>query len=75
MVKVALQKCDDYSKSKEKIRNAIDLLGGMSSFFRKGETVLIKPNVCEPLAPEKAATTHPLFLKAIIELVQESGAV
>ena len=75
MAKVAVQKCDDYSRSKEKIRNAIDLLGGMDSFFRKGETVLIKPNVCEPLAPEKAATTHPLFLKAVIELVQESGAV
>ncbi len=74
MVKVAVQKCDDYSGSKDKIRNAIDLLGGMDSFFRKGEIVLIKPNVCEPLAPEKAATTHPLFLKAIIELVQESGA-
>jgi len=35
---------------------------------------MIKPNLCDPLPSEKAATTHPLLIKAIVELVKEITA-
>jgi uncharacterized protein (DUF362 family)/MoaA/NifB/PqqE/SkfB family radical SAM enzyme len=71
MSKVAIKRCTDYSSAKEKITEALDLLGGITSFIKPGDTVLLKPNICDPLHPEKAATTHPLFLEAVIDIVKE----
>ena len=39
-----------------------------------GKTVLLKPNILRDTAPEKAVTTHPGFLEAVINLVREWGA-
>ncbi len=72
--KVAVVKCSEYTRVVNAIKNALDLLGGINTFVKKGSKVLIKPNLCDPLPPEKAATTHPLFVKAIIEMVQNCGA-
>ena len=40
----------------------------------KGKTVLLKPNILSDGAPEKAVTTHPVFLEAAIRIVREWGA-
>jgi uncharacterized protein (DUF362 family)/Pyruvate/2-oxoacid:ferredoxin oxidoreductase delta subunit len=37
--------------------------------------VLLKPNMLSAKAPEKAVTTHPEVLRAVIELVQEAGGI
>ncbi|MEM5793531.1 MAG: DUF362 domain-containing protein [Candidatus Aenigmatarchaeota archaeon] len=73
MPKVSIVKCDDYSRSKEAIKKSIDLLGGLENFVKKGDKVLLKPNICEPLPPEKHANTHPEFVRSVIELVKECG--
>ncbi|MDR3166710.1 MAG: DUF362 domain-containing protein, partial [Treponema sp.] len=39
-----------------------------------GKTVLLKPNIVMDASPEKAVTTHPAFLEAVIRLVWEGGA-
>ena len=39
-----------------------------------GKRVLLKPNILMDAAPEKAITTHPAFLEAVIRLVREWGA-
>jgi uncharacterized protein (DUF362 family)/Pyruvate/2-oxoacid:ferredoxin oxidoreductase delta subunit len=39
-----------------------------------GKTVLLKPNILSDSPPEKAITTHPVFLEAAIRLVRENGA-
>ena len=56
------------------IRAAIDALGGMERFVKKGDIVLIKPNVGFDRSPALAATTHPDALRAVARLVLEAGA-
>src|ERR1017187_3953730 len=56
------------------VRAAIGALGGMSRFIRKGDVVMIKPNVAFDTPPALAATTHPETLRAVAKLVLEAGA-
>jgi len=39
----------------------------------KGKKVLLKPNLVSPLAPEKAVTTHPAVIEAIITCLEKRG--
>jgi uncharacterized protein (DUF362 family) len=55
-------------------RNAIAGLGGIRKFVKKGDTVVIKPNIGWDRKPEYAATTHPAVVKAIVEDCLEAGA-
>jgi len=73
MPKVSAVKCADYSKVKTGIKKSIELMGGLK-LFKKRKKVLLKPNISDPLPPEKASNTHPMFVKALIEIVQETGA-
>ena len=56
------------------IRAAIGALGGMERFIKKGDVVLLKPNVAFDRPPALAATTHPEALRAVAKLVMEAGA-
>jgi uncharacterized protein (DUF362 family)/NAD-dependent dihydropyrimidine dehydrogenase PreA subunit len=49
-------------------------LGGMAAFVRPGERVLLKPNMLAAKPPERAVTTHPALLRAVIVAVQAAGA-
>jgi uncharacterized protein (DUF362 family)/Pyruvate/2-oxoacid:ferredoxin oxidoreductase delta subunit len=40
-----------------------------------GAKILIKPNFLAPAKPERALTTHPMVLRAVIEYVLQRGAV
>lgn len=55
-------------------RAAIDALGGISRFIKKGDVVMLKPNVAFDRPPALAATTHPDSLRAVARLVLEAGA-
>lgn len=55
-------------------KKAIALIGGMEKFVRKGQTVVVKPNIGFPRRPEVAATTNPLLVKTIIESCYQAGA-
>ncbi|MEM3556118.1 MAG: DUF362 domain-containing protein [Candidatus Micrarchaeia archaeon] len=72
--KVAVLKCPSYLEVKKQINNSLRLLGGVKKFFKKGKKVLIKPNISDPLPAEKASNTHPLFVRAVIEITQEAGS-
>ncbi len=39
----------------------------MERFVKKGQTVVVKPNIGFPRLPEVGATTNPLLVKTIIE--------
>jgi len=69
--KVSIVRCEKYEDSKEKMIACLDLLGGLKQFIKPNQKVLIKPNLIDPVPPEIGADTHPLFLKAIIELTKE----
>ncbi|MBQ6891711.1 MAG: DUF362 domain-containing protein, partial [Clostridia bacterium] len=48
-------------------------LGGLV-FLKPGDRVVVKANLITFLKPDKAATTHPVLLSALTELLRERGA-
>ncbi len=52
----------------------IEALGGMKNFIKKGQTVVVKPNIAWVANPEGAADTNPKLVKRIIEHCFEAGA-
>ncbi len=71
--KVSLVSCKSYDDVLKKVRQSVDLLGGMESFVEKGERVLIKPNLLRPATPDSAIVTHPSIVAACVILVKEAG--
>jgi uncharacterized protein (DUF362 family) len=55
-------------------RAAVNALGGMGAFVKKGETVAIKPNIGWDRIPTQAANTHPEVVAALVSLCLEAGA-
>ncbi len=53
---------------------AIGSLGGMKSFVKKGQTVVVKPNIGWDVVPERAGNTNPLLINRIIKHCFEAGA-
>lgn len=53
---------------------AIDALGGMKSFIKRGDTVVVKPNIGWDRTPEYAANTNPEVVATIVRLCLEAGA-
>jgi len=52
----------------------IDAIGGIGRFVKKGQTVVVKPNIGWNRTPEYGATTNPLLIKRIIEHCYNAGA-
>jgi len=52
----------------------IAALGGMAQFVKKGQTVLVKPNIGWDRTPEQGANTHPELVGAIVKKAYEAGA-
>jgi uncharacterized protein (DUF362 family) len=50
------------------------VMGGMKRFVKKGQTVLVKPNIGWDVEPERAGNTNPLLVKRIIQHCFEAGA-
>ena len=56
-------------------RAAIDALGGMARFVKKGNDVIIKPNICNAsYGPEYATTTNPEVVAELVRMCLEAGA-
>ena len=53
---------------------AIEAYGGMKSFLRKGQKVVIKPNIGWDVTPDRAGTTNPKLVGRIIEHCFQAGA-
>ncbi|WP_163336185.1 DUF362 domain-containing protein [Desulfopila sp. IMCC35008] len=49
-------------------------LGGMGKFVSPGDTVVIKPNIGWDRTVEQGANSHPLVVRALVEMALESGA-
>ncbi len=54
---------------KEKLRRAIDGIGGIEHYIKPGDIVLIKPNVAFDRSPNLGATSDPEILQHLIEMV------
>ena len=55
------------------VRKAIEMAGGLKDIIKKGDTVIIKPNIVVPQAHETAATTDPRVCRTIADMVKELG--
>jgi uncharacterized protein (DUF362 family) len=55
-------------------RRAIEALGGMGRFVKKGERVAIKPNIGWNRLPEQAANTNPDVVAEVVRQVRAAGA-
>lgn len=53
---------------------AVDLIGGMGRFVKRGETVLVKPNICIGKPSETGAVTDPELTAAVCRLAADFGA-
>jgi uncharacterized protein (DUF362 family)/Pyruvate/2-oxoacid:ferredoxin oxidoreductase delta subunit len=74
---VSIVKCQSYDE-KEVLRNlhrSMDLLGGVHEFVKRGDRVLLKPNLLFGKSPDEAVTTHPSIVKGVIQIVIEAGGI
>ncbi|MDF9829624.1 DUF362 domain-containing protein [Parabacteroides sp. PF5-6] len=53
---------------------ALEELGGIGKFIKKGQKVVIKPNIGWDRKPELAANTNPELVKALVKKCLEAGA-
>ncbi len=59
---------------KAAVEKVLEPLGGLRAFVKKGQSVLLKPNVGFPIPPEQHATTSPLMIKAVARMALDCGA-
>ena len=55
-------------------RKTLEALGGISHFVKKGQRVVLKPNMSFSRTPEFATTTHPLVVATVAQACMEAGA-
>lgn len=53
---------------------AIAEFGGLGKFIKKGQTVVVKPNIGWDVVPENGGNTNPLLVKRIVEHCFNAGA-
>lgn len=71
--KVAVVRCGDYNETRvyEAVKKAVELVGGIGSIIKKGESVLLKPNVLAGDSPDKNVCTHPSVFGAVARIFGE----
>ena len=74
--RVAVAACASYSSSEveKALAEILESLGGLSTFVRAGQTVLIKPNLFSTHPPEHAVTTHPELVRQMVLSCIKAGA-
>jgi uncharacterized protein (DUF362 family) len=55
-------------------KKALEALGGISRFVKKGQRVVLKPNMSFPNPPDRASTTHPAVVVAVAQACLGAGA-
>jgi len=56
------------------LQRALQELGGIEKYVKKGQTVVIKPNIGWDKKPEFAATTNPELVGELVRLCKQAGA-
>jgi len=55
-------------------QKALEALGGISRFVKKGQRVVLKPNMSFPNPPDRGSTTHPAVVVTVAQACLEAGA-
>ena len=56
------------------VSSVLQPLGGIGSFVKPGDQVVVKPNIGWDRRPEQAANTHPEIVRAVVALAIQAGA-
>jgi len=74
---VSISRCSSYKKTvvAESLREVLEPLGGIKAFVKPGDNVLIKINLLRNSEPDKAVTTHPSLVEALIEEIRSAGGI
>lgn len=72
MTEISIIKCNSYDPLlvQSKVKEAIDLLGGITNFIKPQSRVLVKPNLLMAKEPEFGIDTHPEVVRAVIKLLK-----
>ncbi len=75
MFDCSVVKCSSYDEEsvKKALKEAVEKIGGLD-FVKKGMKIAVKPNLVSFKKPEEAVTTHPILIKALVEMLLEKGA-
>ncbi len=74
METVSILKVETYQDElADKIEKLLEPLGGLNSFCKRGDRVLLKPNLLMPKTPESAALTHPEIIMSSARLLIDQG--
>ncbi len=68
---IMVAKGDDYAGITAAV---VEKMGGISRFVKTGARVVVKPNIGWDRRPEQAADTHPLVVRALVEMALDAGA-
>ncbi|MFC2044643.1 DUF362 domain-containing protein [Chloroflexota bacterium] len=60
------------TNAEKMVEEALSLLGGVSSLIKPNSTVVIKPNAIGSYSAERAITTSPEFVSAVIKVLQKA---
>ena len=55
-------------------KKALEAMGGVSRFVKKGQQVVLKPNMSFARTPDFSASTHPLVVATVAQACIEAGA-
>ena len=74
---VAIARCATYEPGdvSRAVGEVLEHLGGMSRFVSPGEKVLLKPNLLSAKGPDRAITTHPAVIEAVIKLIDVDDTI
>ncbi len=72
---VIATRCDSYEQTElsEAIVRVVKPLGNIAAILGETSQVFCKPNLMGPFCPSKCITTHPAFLRAVMEYLTELG--
>jgi uncharacterized protein (DUF362 family) len=75
--KVAIVRCNSYEAEevKQAVSRGLELIGGVSTFVKTGEKILLKVNLLVGDLPEKCVNTHPGVFRAVAELLADEGVI
>jgi uncharacterized protein (DUF362 family) len=72
---VSLIRAKSYEQEalRESLTTLLEPLGGIAAFVKRGDRVLLKPNLLTGSRPTKECTTRPELVRAVAEMVMEVG--
>ncbi|MBN2008665.1 DUF362 domain-containing protein [candidate division KSB1 bacterium] len=71
---VSMTSCDNYEYPtiQKALRSILSELPQIDSLVKSGQHVHVKPNMLTAKEPERAATTHPAVVRAVVEYIQQA---